>query len=90
MTKPYEEVLASRGISYALVEDACSAMLRIASDSTINGRAFAILPRENCPEGYMDLAQDDTSLATMVPGIKEANIFDYRPRESPPFSRPRL
>ena len=76
MTRPFEEALASQGISYALIEDACSAMLRIASDSTINGRAFAILPRENCPEGYMDFAQDDTPLPTIVPGIKEANIVE--------------
>ena len=66
MTEQFEDILASQGIKYALSEDACSAMLRIASDLTINGRALAVLPRENVPEGYMDFAQDDASHRTLV------------------------
>jgi len=66
MTEQFEDMIASRGIKYALSEDACAAMLRIASDSTINGRALAVLPREDIPEGYMDFAQDDTDHSTLI------------------------
>src|SRR5438045_3873521 len=74
LTAPFEDTLASQGIKYALSEDACDAMLRIASDSTINGRALAILPRENVPEGYMDFAQDDTDPRTLVRDLEDACV----------------
>lgn len=75
MLEPFNDALAAQGIKYALSEDACAAMLRIASDPTINGRALAILPRENCPEGYMDLAQDDMPLSTIVGVEQNASVL---------------
>ncbi|KAJ0419716.1 hypothetical protein BJY00DRAFT_313862 [Aspergillus carlsbadensis] len=54
-----QRYLDGKGVGFALVEDACKAMLRIASDHDINGRCFGIVPRKEAPEGYMDLDHDD-------------------------------
>ncbi|KAH6871219.1 short chain dehydrogenase reductase [Thelonectria olida] len=53
------EYLESEGVKFATVEDCAKAMLRIASDKEINGRAFGIVPKEEAPEGYVDLEHDD-------------------------------
>ncbi|KAH6995510.1 glucose 1-dehydrogenase [Ilyonectria sp. MPI-CAGE-AT-0026] len=54
----YEE-LQKNEVEFASFEDAGSLVLRIASDPTVNGRAFAILPRSKAPRGYADLDVDD-------------------------------
>ncbi|KKZ59969.1 hypothetical protein EMCG_00811 [[Emmonsia] crescens] len=57
-----EEIIAffkSKGVKFASEDDACKAVLRIASDTTVNGRSVAVVPREDCTEGYFDLALDD-------------------------------
>ncbi|KAH8896921.1 short chain dehydrogenase reductase [Thozetella sp. PMI_491] len=53
------EYLESKGVKFATVEDCAKAMLKIGSDKLINGRAFGIVPREEAPEGYMDMVHDD-------------------------------
>ncbi|KAI5285662.1 Signal recognition particle core component [Ascosphaera aggregata] len=62
--KTFLEKLEREGIQFASYEDAVRAVLRCASDVTINGRAIGILPREYCSTGYVDLAHDDHSSDT--------------------------
>ncbi|OAX77716.1 hypothetical protein ACJ72_07982 [Emergomyces africanus] len=57
-----EEVISffkSKGVKFASEDDACKAVLRIASDATVNGRSLAVVPRADCTDGYFDLTQDD-------------------------------
>ncbi|KAJ5812284.1 hypothetical protein N7474_008585 [Penicillium riverlandense] len=51
--------LSNKGIIWAKSADAATASLHIASDSMLNGRCVAILPRDNDPRGYMDMGKDD-------------------------------
>ncbi|TVY36533.1 5'-hydroxyaverantin dehydrogenase [Lachnellula subtilissima] len=51
--------LVGKGVEFATVEDCTKAMLKIASDTTINGRGIGIVPRTVATEGYMDLDHDD-------------------------------
>lgn len=53
------EYLESKGVKFATVDDCVNAMLRIASETNINGRAFGVVPREEHISGYMDLLHDD-------------------------------
>lgn len=53
------EYLVSKGVKFARVEDCASAILMIASHQEIQGRSLGIVPREEAPEGYMDMAHDD-------------------------------
>lgn len=71
--------LKARGIKFATQEDACSAMLRIASDRTINGRSLAVVPREDCPEGYFDNDQDDFAENTILHKLQK-NALESSPR----------
>lgn len=57
-----EETIAffkSKGVKFASESDACNAILRIASDTTVNGRSIAVVSKEDCAGGYFDLAEDD-------------------------------
>ncbi|EGC48022.1 conserved hypothetical protein [Histoplasma capsulatum var. duboisii H88] len=57
-----EEIIAffkSKGVKFASESDACKAILRIASDTTVNGRSIAVVSKEDCAVGYFDLAEDD-------------------------------
>ncbi|KAM6521738.1 hypothetical protein FALCPG4_011444 [Fusarium falciforme] len=53
------DYLQSKAVKFATVDDSTTAVLRIASDRTINGRALGVVPREESPSGYMDLTHDD-------------------------------
>ncbi|VUC23914.1 unnamed protein product [Clonostachys rosea] len=53
------ESLQSKGVKFATVDDCAMAMLRIATNKEINGRSFAIVPRDEAPSGAMDMAHDD-------------------------------
>ncbi|WEW61726.1 hypothetical protein PRK78_007220 [Emydomyces testavorans] len=70
----FAQYLASRGIKFASKEDACAAMLRIASDRTVNGRSLAVVNREDCPEGYLDLDQDDFPENTLLRSLQDAAL----------------
>ncbi|KAL2005209.1 hypothetical protein VTN00DRAFT_2419 [Thermoascus crustaceus] len=49
----------SKGVTFAEAGDAAAAMIKIASDPSINGRSFGIVPRDIAPKGYFDIAKDD-------------------------------
>ncbi|KAH7142122.1 short chain dehydrogenase reductase [Dactylonectria macrodidyma] len=53
------QYLESKDVKFATVEDCARAMIHIASEREINGRAFGIVPKEEAPQGYMDLEHDD-------------------------------
>ena len=46
-------------MEFATVEDAASAVMRIACDSRISGRTLAIVPRSWVKNGYVDYDLDD-------------------------------
>jgi len=54
-----QEYLKGEGIVYAEAADAGGAMIKIASDRSINGRSFGIVPRDVAPHGYYDVGKDD-------------------------------
>ncbi|SCV39561.1 related to short-chain alcohol dehydrogenase [Fusarium fujikuroi] len=56
-----QEYCKSKNIVFAESRDAAAAWLKIASDSSINGRSFAIVPRDMAPKGYFDIGKDDYS-----------------------------
>ncbi|OAL34483.1 hypothetical protein AYO20_06326 [Fonsecaea nubica] len=54
-----QEYCKSKEIVFAEAQDAAGAWIKIASDPSINGRSFGIVPRDAAPQGYMDLGKDD-------------------------------
>ncbi|RFU28570.1 hypothetical protein B7463_g7781, partial [Scytalidium lignicola] len=57
--KILEDLFASQGLSFALVEDAVRAIMRIATDPTLNGRTLSNVPRNVATSGYLDVNSDD-------------------------------
>ena len=51
--------MKAKGIEMAKVESCVAAVMRIATDKTINGRSFAIVPYSEAKEGFIDLDEDD-------------------------------
>lgn len=63
-----QTILENAGVAFADKADAGKAALHFSSDPSIHGRALAILPREQVPEGYTDLCVDDFNEGeTMTP-----------------------
>ncbi|KAK3720607.1 hypothetical protein LTR37_003656 [Vermiconidia calcicola] len=65
MTEEFQEMVAGRGLKFAGEADAGAAVMRLASDKSINGRACANVARNIAPQGFTDLlhdgnAQDDS------------------------------
>lgn len=52
--------LESKGVEFATVEDAGQCLLRILSDSTVNGHSLFVAARKWAPRGYMDLDLENT------------------------------
>jgi NAD(P)-dependent dehydrogenase (short-subunit alcohol dehydrogenase family) len=63
MSQTVKETISERlkdlGSDWAHAEDSAKAVIRVASDKTVNGRALAIVPHQMRKEGFMDLAWDD-------------------------------
>ncbi|KAJ5135231.1 uncharacterized protein N7515_004509 [Penicillium bovifimosum] len=53
------ERLVSKGVQYAEIEDAAESLMRIACDTSVCGRALAVVPRVWAPQGYLDVDHDD-------------------------------
>jgi NAD(P)-dependent dehydrogenase (short-subunit alcohol dehydrogenase family) len=51
--------LQSQNSDFADIDDAAKAVLRVAADDQINGRALAIVPRKDVKEGYLDCQADE-------------------------------
>jgi len=72
------EKLHAGNVPFAQVEDAAAAVMHIASDPHINGRALAILPREIAEHGYTDMEIDDDKeggfIKTLIEKINNVSI----------------
>ncbi|KIW91697.1 uncharacterized protein Z519_07665 [Cladophialophora bantiana CBS 173.52] len=55
----FTDLIASKGIVWASIQDAAGALVNIISDTGINSRTFAIVPRKWSPRGYLDIDRDD-------------------------------
>ena len=53
------ENVQNQGVELATLEDAGRTLLRILSDTTVNGRSLFISPRKWAPKGYLDLDIDE-------------------------------
>jgi len=62
------KTLTAAGTKFATVEDAGTAILKLASDKSIIGRSFAIVPRDQHPRGYIDVNVDDYTEGSMLYG----------------------
>ncbi|KAJ9606173.1 hypothetical protein H2200_009134 [Cladophialophora chaetospira] len=63
--------LTNQGITFATVEDAGQALMRIVSDPSVNGRAFAIVTRDHAPRGYVDINFDDYEPGTLLGDLQD-------------------
>ena len=60
MSAGVQDLLTTRGVSFAEKADAARAVLHFCAEKSICGRALAILPRNwGHEEGYADLCLDD-------------------------------
>jgi len=59
MSEEVIDKLAGYGVKFAAIEDASSAVMHLASDTSLNGRALAVVTRDVDSRGYMDLREDD-------------------------------
>lgn len=91
LTETVVEFLQGKGVRFANVDDCASAMLRIASEKSLNGKrylstfsnhkliacpfttgkAFAVVPRDKSPSGYIDLGHDDYPPDDFLSGLQE-------------------
>ncbi|KAK6380142.1 hypothetical protein LTS17_005331 [Exophiala oligosperma] len=55
----FMDLIASKGIAWASVQDAAGALIAIIANPLVNGRSFAVVPRKWAPRGYLDIDQDD-------------------------------
>lgn len=51
--------LEALNLQFATAEDASAAVMHLASDTSLNGRAIAVVTRDEDPRGYLDLREDD-------------------------------
>jgi len=51
--------LSGKGVEFAAEQDSAAAVVKVACDKSINGRALGIVPRSQADHGYMDLKHDD-------------------------------
>ncbi|BCS28062.1 uncharacterized protein APUU_61110S [Aspergillus puulaauensis] len=49
----------SQGLDFAKTDDAVTAVVRLATDTSINGRTLGVVPRQLSSSGYLDLDRDD-------------------------------
>lgn len=66
--------VASRGVQFAEAQDAGSALLRLLSDTTINGRSLFVSARKWAPAGYFDLDVDDYPGNELIQEIQVAQM----------------
>jgi hypothetical protein len=51
--------ISDSGLKFATEDDAAAAVVKVACDKSINGRALGIVPRSEAEHGYLDLRHDD-------------------------------
>jgi hypothetical protein len=68
------ERLESKGVKFSLKEDCAAAMLRIATDKSVNGHSLAIVPREDHAQGYIDAELDDEEDGTYWDKLQKVTL----------------
>ncbi|KAJ5107122.1 hypothetical protein N7456_003797 [Penicillium angulare] len=71
--KAFEHV-ASVGVQFAEAKDAGECLLRILSDTDINGRSFFIAPRKWAARGFVDLGIEDYPDNSLLQEIQEDQV----------------
>lgn len=66
--------VAGAGVQFADAKDAGECLLRILSDTEINGRSFFIAPRKWAARGYIDLAMEDYPEDSLLQEIQEDQV----------------
>ena len=61
-------------MKFSLKEDCAAAMLRIATDKSINGHSLAIVPREDHKEGFIDAKLDDEQDGTYWDKVQKVTL----------------
>lgn len=59
LSQKVQEYLDGEGVGFAEVGDSARGMLFLASDKSVNGRGFAVVPRQWADMGFMDLDHDE-------------------------------
>jgi NAD(P)-dependent dehydrogenase (short-subunit alcohol dehydrogenase family) len=67
------EWLEKKGIEKVEKEDVGTSVVFIAADKSINGRAFALLPRSMAPKGFVDIDNDDFAHSKFWTDLHELN-----------------
>lgn len=75
ISAPLRKLIDESGVEWAQVPDTVSAVLRIASDREVNGRALAIVPRSITAKGYLDLKADDCDDSEMLKDLQRQALF---------------
>jgi hypothetical protein len=58
--------ISDSGLKFATEDDAAAAVVKVACDKSINGRALGIVPRSEAEHGYLDLRHDDYAEENLV------------------------
>lgn len=66
--------VAGVGVEFATTADAGNCLLRILSDTSINGRSLFISPREWAPRGYIDFDLEDYTDSTILQDIQKDQV----------------
>ncbi|KAH6620184.1 hypothetical protein C7974DRAFT_227586 [Boeremia exigua] len=74
LTKETFDHVESAGVHIAKTEDAGQALLRLLSDTSINGRMLFIAPRKWAASGYVDLDIDEYPEVSLLNEIQEDQI----------------
>ncbi|KAF2095937.1 NAD(P)-binding protein [Rhizodiscina lignyota] len=59
VVKRIDDLLKKHGADWATIEDCARTVLRIAADSSVQGRSLAVVPHSVSEHGYMDINYDD-------------------------------
>ncbi len=66
--------VANVGVQFAKAEDAGQCLLRILSDSSVNGHSFFVTARKWAPRGYIDLDLDDYPSNELLSEIQDEQM----------------
>ena len=79
LTKEQFDEVERTGVQLARAEDAGACLLRILSDTTINGRSLFISARKWAPAGYIDLDLDDYPGNDLLQEIQAEQLYGAPP-----------
>ena len=78
------DAVEKAGVQLATVENAGRCLLRVLSDTEINGRSLFIAARKWAPKGYVDLDLDEYAGNELLGDIQADQLL-FEPVENGPF-----